>query len=93
MLTKTRTVAAILATIGVLVSLRIIALPEPLHSLLFFGFFLSIGAFALFRPKEVMAPIFSASQFSVWSLRLIGLVSVLIGLAGLIHLVAVTIGR
>jgi hypothetical protein len=56
---------------------------EPLRSLLLCALLSAFGGLALFRTRQVISPIFARSRFCIGSMRCMGAMALVLGLAGL----------
>ena len=86
-MTRLGFVGFLLTAAMVLLVLDILPLSEMLRSILLVVGFIAVGALSFFWTEKVISPIFASSKLMLWSLKVFGLVAMLISLAGLIFLV------
>ena len=92
MITRLGFVGFLLTFVVVLLGLGILPLSEMLRGLLLTVALISVGALSFFRTEEVMSPIFASSKYMLWSLKVLGLIVMLVSLAGFIGLVGIMLG-
>lgn len=92
MITRLGFVGFMLTAVMVLLVLDILPLSEMLRSLLLILGFISLGALSFFWTEKAISPRFASSKYMLWSLKILGLVVMLVSLAGLMVLVGVMLG-
>ncbi len=87
MITRLGLVVSLLILLGLFMVLKENLFGESIQLLLFSVAFLLAGTLTLFKTDKVISPIFASWRFELALMKLLGLVFLLWGLAGLAELV------